>query len=203
MNRLIKNIAISSAAALFLSAYSDAEAQSKKWRQDCVDPQNCPPQQMQDNKNEEVKRRRKSDGSEATDPKSEESSRKSTLQDENGQTSQAAPKPRRRTTQAEGDWKFNAQRHERRRKKDERFRFEFGGYWYPEPYWWYDYDYFRPYRITCGEGRDLLFDGGFRRVRTLECQGRIYTYLARRRGETFRIQVNSRTGRILSVRALS
>jgi hypothetical protein len=199
MYRIIKIIAISLWTAFLLFAYSDAEAQSKKWRQECADPQNCPTQQMQDSK-EEDKQRWKSDGAEATGQQSEESSRKRTLQYEGSQTSQEPAKPPRNTTQAEEDWKFDARRHERRRKKDDRFRFEFGGYWYPEPYWWYDFDNLRPYRITCGEGRELLLDRGFRRVRTVECQGRIYTYLARRRGETFRIQVNSRSGRILNIR---
>jgi hypothetical protein len=36
-------------------------------------------------------------------------------------------------------------------------------------------------------------------VRTLECQGRIFTYLGRRHGDTYRILVNSRTGRIADI----
>jgi hypothetical protein len=95
-------------------------------------------------------------------------------------------------------WKFDPNRHERRRDKDNEFRFYFGGFWYPQPYW-LGYGLGVPYRISCGEGRAIVRDRGFHRVRTIECRGPTYTYLGRRHGDTFRVLVNSRRGRIIDV----
>jgi hypothetical protein len=100
-------------------------------------------------------------------------------------------------TSAQSDWRFDSNRHERRRKKDDRFRFFFGGFWYPEPYWSYGL-VVRP-RIGCREGREILFDRGFRRVRVVECAGRTYTYIGRRHGDPFRILLSARSGRIVDV----
>ncbi|HEY7748552.1 MAG TPA: hypothetical protein VH933_07735 [Aestuariivirgaceae bacterium] len=104
--------------------------------------------------------------------------------------------------QAQSKWKFDSNRHERRRHKDDKFRFHFGGFWYPQPYW-LGYGLYAPYRITCGEGRAIVRDRGFNRVRTVECAGRTYTYLGRRHGDTFRVLVNSRRGRIIDVDKIS
>lgn len=92
------------------------------------------------------------------------------------------------------DWKFDPNRHERRRSKSTTFRFYFGGYWYPQPYW--EIYGVRPYRVSCGEGRAIVAER-FNRVRVVECRGGTYTYLGRRDGDTFRILLNSRTGRIV------
>jgi hypothetical protein len=92
------------------------------------------------------------------------------------------------------DWKFDPNRHQRRRNKSTTFRFYFGGYWYPQPYW--EIYSVRPYRISCGEGRAIVAER-FNRVRVVECRGGIYTYLGRRQGDTFRVLVNSRSGRIV------
>lgn len=99
--------------------------------------------------------------------------------------------------QAQSNWKFGSNRHERRRHKDNQFRFYFGGFWYPQPYW-LGYGLVSP-RLSCGEGRAIVRDRGFNRVRTLECQGRTFTYLGHRHGDTYRILVNSRTGRIADI----
>ncbi|HEY7765626.1 MAG TPA: hypothetical protein VIB38_11605 [Aestuariivirgaceae bacterium] len=99
---------------------------------------------------------------------------------------------------AKSDWKFDARKHRRQRHKDNDFRFFFGGFWYPQPYW-LGYGLNVPYRIGCGEGRAIVRDRGFNRVRTIECQGRSYTYLGRRHGDRFRVMVNSRNGRIIDV----
>src|SRR5215210_2945186 len=88
---------------------------------------------------------------------------------------------------AQSDWQFDPRKHRRHRNRTSEFRFEFGGFWYPEPYW-QGYGYglaVRPYRIGCGEGRAIVRDQGFYRVRTVECNGRAYTYIGRRHGETF------------------
>ncbi|HEY7766349.1 MAG TPA: hypothetical protein VIB38_15280 [Aestuariivirgaceae bacterium] len=53
-----------------------------------------------------------------------------------------------------------------------------------------------PYRrkMSCWQARQLLRDRGFRRVRTLECNGRVYTFRVLRRGRPVIISVNARTG---------
>jgi hypothetical protein len=51
----------------------------------------------------------------------------------------------------------------------------------------------------CQEGREIIAARGFRDVRIVECRGRTYTYLGRRHGDTFRIFVSSRSGRITNV----
>jgi hypothetical protein len=95
-------------------------------------------------------------------------------------------------------WKFDSNRHERRRNKDDRFRFHFSGFWYPQPYW-LGYGLPVNLRISCGEGRAIVDARGFNRVRTIECRGGTYTYLGRRHGDSFRVMLNARTGRIVDV----
>jgi hypothetical protein len=99
---------------------------------------------------------------------------------------------------AKSDWKFDARKHKRRRHKDDDFRFFFGGFWYPQPYW-QGYGLNARYRVGCGEGRAIVRDHGFRRVRTLECRGRSYTYLGRRHGDDFKVMISARTGRVIDV----
>jgi len=101
---------------------------------------------------------------------------------------------------AQGDWKYDPSRHKRRRHKDDEFRFYFGGFWYPEPYWQIGIG--NPYRIGCAEGRSILRDRGFYRVHIIECYGRTYTYTGRRHGDMFRILLSSRSGRIVDVSPL-
>ncbi len=95
----------------------------------------------------------------------------------------------------EGKWRFDPNRHERRRSKSVSFRFYYGGYWYSQPYWDV-YSAGPRYRISCGEGRGIVAER-FNRVRVVECNGGTYTYLGRRSGDTYRIMLNSRTGRIV------
>jgi hypothetical protein len=134
------------------------------------------------------------------EPQEEGVVKKRRFQQEGDQALSGEADQPRRMRQAE--WKFDANRHERRRNRDKRFRFEFGGFWYPEPYWLvpgYTYGLVAPYRISCGEGRAILRDRGFNRVRTVECRGRTFTYLGRRHGDRFRVLVSSRSGRIVDV----
>lgn len=91
------------------------------------------------------------------------------------------------------DWRFDSNRHHRRRSRSTTYRFYLDGYWYPQPYWEI---YSRPYRISCGEGRAIVAER-FNRVRVVECRGSTYTYLGRRHGDTFRVLLNSRSGRII------
>jgi hypothetical protein len=124
-------------------------------------------------------------------------SKKRRYQQEEDQTTVDQPdQPKMR--QAQGDWKFDPNKHQRRRHKDDTFRFYFGGFWYEQPYW-QGYGLGISPRISCGEGRLILRDRGFYRVRPIECQGRIYTYLGRRHGDAFRIELSARSGRIVGV----
>jgi hypothetical protein len=98
------------------------------------------------------------------------------------------------------DWKFDPNRHERRKSRDATFRFHFGGYWYPQPYWLgRHYGLVVNPRISCGEGRFVVRNRGFNRVRPIECRGRIYTYFGRRHGDNYRVELNARTGRIVDI----
>ena len=60
---------------------------------------------------------------------------------------------------------------------------------------YYDDDFY-PYqrrKLSCWQARQLVRDRGFRRVATIECNGRVYTFRAIRRGHAVRVQVDSRT----------
>ena len=52
-------------------------------------------------------------------------------------------------------------------------------------------------RISCGRGKRIVEQAGYRRVRVRSCDGRIYRYSGRRHGDTFTIGVHSRRGRIV------
>jgi len=101
---------------------------------------------------------------------------------------------RTRSQASVSGWRFDPNRHQRRRSKSATFRFYFDGYWYPQPYWQI---YVGPRnRISCGEGRSIVAER-FNRVRVVECNGGTYTYLGRRQGDTYRILLNARSGRIV------
>lgn len=75
----------------------------------------------------------------------------------------------------------------------------------PSPGYYDDPGFYRPYyrfRISCWEGRDSVREAGFRNVRAIDCNGSRYSYEARRRGDSFIVSVNSRSGRIVSVREI-
>jgi hypothetical protein len=93
-----------------------------------------------------------------------------------------------------GDWKFDPGRHQRRKSKSVGFTFYYGGYYYPQPYW--EVYTVRSGRVSCGEGRAIVAER-FNRVRVVECNGGTYTYLGRRQGDTYRILLNARSGRIV------
>lgn len=56
--------------------------------------------------------------------------------------------------------------------------------------------------LTCRKARLFLLGQGFYRISPLDCQGRTFTYLARRNGDTLRILVDPRYGRIISANPL-
>lgn len=104
---------------------------------------------------------------------------------------------KQRSAESSSGWKYNSKRHERRRYKNNQYRFYFGGFYYPQQYWAGDEYGMQSYRVGCGEGRRIVADNGYNRVRTIECNGSTFTYLGRRHGDTFRVLLNSRSGRIV------
>ena len=96
-------------------------------------------------------------------------------------------------------WQNDRNRQHRRNYRDNVFRFSFGGFFYDQPYWEQQQNYQQSYRISCGEGRGIVADEGFNRVRTVECNGRTFTYQARRGNRIFRVFVNSRRGTISGI----
>ncbi|MFO0990953.1 MAG: hypothetical protein U1E67_03360 [Hyphomicrobiales bacterium] len=102
-------------------------------------------------------------------------------------------------SQANNAWRYDPNKHKRNKYKDQRYKYYYGGYWYLEPYWTL------PgfgYRLSCGEGREIVRDSGFYRVRMMDCEGRYYAYAGVRRGIPFRIVVSSRSGEIVSARPM-
>ncbi|MBI2717299.1 MAG: hypothetical protein HY245_12280 [Rhizobiales bacterium] len=93
-----------------------------------------------------------------------------------------------------------------------------GGYWgypYPYNYWRPGYDYGPGYylggdyedgygrapdRISCGEAKSMIYEQGFRNVRTLSCGGKFDSFAARRDGRSFVVKVNTWNGRIIPYR---
>jgi hypothetical protein len=78
-----------------------------------------------------------------------------------------------------------------------------------EPYYDYqvgpDYQYYsgrgwyRPMhrqQISCNQAERLVRQSGFRNVMTRECDGRTYTFFAKRNGHRILVYVNSRTGAV-------
>ncbi len=57
-------------------------------------------------------------------------------------------------------------------------------------------------RISCGRGRRIVEDYGFRRVEPRNCGGRVYSYFGRRHGDRFIIEVDSRRGRVIRIRRI-
>jgi hypothetical protein len=113
--------------------------------------------------------------------------------DEDQGQMQQSDEPRR---QAQSDWQFDPKKQRRHRHRSDDFRFEYGGYWYLEPYWTYGIG---SYRLGCGEGGAIVREHGFYRVRPIECVGRTYTYIGRRHGETFQVFLSSKSGRIINI----
>lgn len=69
-----------------------------------------------------------------------------------------------------------------------------GGYYQPGP----SYGYGRS-RISCRQGARIAASQGFRRVRPDDCRGTEYRYIGQRRGDLFKIVINSRNGRIKDI----
>jgi hypothetical protein len=102
-----------------------------------------------------------------------------------------------RTAQGQQNWRFDSNRHDRRHNKDAKFRFYLDGFYYAQPYWAGDSYGIQAYRVSCREGGRIVDDSGYNSVRTIECGGGTFTYMGRRNGDTFKVFLNSRTGRIV------
>jgi hypothetical protein len=207
MNTLIRHATIVSTFALMTAATAGlASAQDSYGGQDnyCAqNPDQCgnrQMQQMQDQGDQGYIKKRRIEADEGQTTNDQGYMKKRRLQVDEGQAmSDQSDQPRMR--HASSDWQFDPNKHRRHRHRDSEFRFYFGGFYYPEPYW-LGYGYglgVSPYRIGCGEGRAIVREHGFYRVRTVECYGRAYTYLGRRHGDTFQVLVSARSGRIIDV----
>lgn len=76
------------------------------------------------------------------------------------------------------------------------------GYFVPHPGYGYGDDYDYGDRVSCREARGILRDRGYRDVRSINCGGRLHTFIAKKRGDVFRIKIYSRNGRIQSIRRI-
>jgi hypothetical protein len=80
--------------------------------------------------------------------------------------------------------------------------------YYPDsgyPSYQHDYDEDDDYdddRISCWEGRRIVRNAGYRRVKTMKCHGEVYRYRGWRRGHQWRVSVDADTGRIIRARPI-
>jgi hypothetical protein len=91
------------------------------------------------------------------------------------------------------EWKHrrHGNHHHRHHKRHKQFIYFYDGWWYDTPWWTYTY---YDERLSCSEARWIV-QQHYRRVRTLECSGRIYTFTAvNNRGRIIELSVNSLTG---------
>jgi hypothetical protein len=191
MNAFVKHASMVSALALMTigtaglagaqtKSYGEAQMQPKGDQSDfcAANPNKCGPEMNKGNEEQGYTKKRR-------------------YQQEEDQATGDQQPDQPKMKQAQGDWKYDPGKHQRRRHKDDTFRFYFGGFWYQQPYW-------QVYglvggRIGCAEGRSIVRERGFYRVRTVECEGRAYTYIGRRHGDTFQVLVSARSGRIIDI----
>jgi len=121
---------------------------------------------------------------------------------------QSARKLKRKHVQADDDrkrhhgWRFDPRKHRRSHNRTTVYRFYYGGYWYPAPYWTGQVYVVTPgYGISCNQGRNIV-SRRYNRVRIVECSGSVFTYLGHRYGDTFRVSVSSTSGQILRARPI-
>lgn len=91
-------------------------------------------------------------------------------------------------------WQYNQSKHGKRfRKRDDDHVHFYGGFWYASPFWMISAPVYGN-RISCAEARRILRQR-YDRVRTIECNGRIYTFAAvNNRGRIVEVSFNSRNG---------
>lgn len=88
---------------------------------------------------------------------------------------------------------------------DTRIGVTLGDAWAPTQYY-PDYpddeDYDDRGYVSCGEGRRIVRDEGFFRVRTVRCGAEVYRYEALKRHRIWSVKVSARSGRIISARVV-
>lgn len=197
----LKHAALASALALMVMAVP-AAAETKLDRQDCAGP-DCADQEDDGSDNRRnMRNRNNNDDDDGTDRKTRNrrSNQASDEARDNDNDDEASDRRKSRRN-ARSEWRYDRNKHQRRSRRDSRYRHEYDGFWYAEPYWtgpvYVEFDD----GISCREGRRIV-DRRFNRVRVVECNGRTFTYVGRRDGETFRVSVSSRSGRIVGARPM-
>lgn len=199
MSTITRSVALASSFALMsFVAAGMATAQdagnSRKSFNDCDSQQNCA-EQVPGNSRKQ-RSQNKQDTNQDGDQMLRKSRKHHSLNDlSDDQLGMQTRK--KRSADNNRNWKFDSNRHDRRRNRDAKFRFYLGGFYYSQPYWTGESYGVQSYRVSCGEGRNIVDESGYNRVRTIECGGGTFTYMGRRNGDTFRVFVNSRTGRIV------
>jgi hypothetical protein len=63
----------------------------------------------------------------------------------------------------------------------------------------YYYDYREPayHKMSCGRIRNMLEDRGYHRIRARDCQGKHYSFRARKNGHNYFVTVNAYSGAIV------
>jgi hypothetical protein len=182
---LVKQASIVSVFALMTAATAGlASAQDTYGEQGnyCAKhPDRCGSQQMQEPNNQ-------------SDEEDQGYIKKRRIQENEDQGQVQLPEEPRR--HAESNWQFDPTKQRRHRHRSDEFRFELGGWWYPEQYW---NNGIGIYRISCGEGGAIVREHGFYRVRPVECVGRAYTYIGRRHGVSYEVILSARSGRIIDI----
>lgn len=213
MSKMFRNAAMASSIALMAFAGAGMAAaqtnDNSKALNDCGNQQNCGDQKPG---NSGKQRSQNSPGygqgqDQPGDMKMHKKPRQNSQSNNGGNQPETMQVNKKRSAQNNNsrNWKYDSNRHDRRRSKNSQFRFYFGGFYYAQPYWAgesYGSYGAQSYRVSCGEGRSIVDNNGYNRVRTIECGGGTFTYQGRRNGDTFKVFLNSRTGRIVGRQAV-
>ena len=54
----------------------------------------------------------------------------------------------------------------------------------------------KPINLNCASAKRLVRKAGFKKIRTVECEGCVYTYRAVKNGQERTVRVDSHTGRV-------
>lgn len=82
---------------------------------------------------------------------------------------------------------------------------DFGGGYHDAGYGYddgYGYGHGGGWRISCFEGKQKVKWAGFKKVQPLDCDGKRYSYKARKHGDWFVVTVKSKNGKIVGVEPL-
>lgn len=195
--RLMKHVPLAAVVALMAMTMPSVAQQMKPERDDCATAQDCV--DGSDQRRDNQRRMRDKDDDSRADRRARQRKEAEAGDNKRGRRFDDDDGDRRR--QARSGWRYDSDKHRRRAQRDSRFRYEYGGYWYEQPYWTGTVYYDDDYGISCRQGRRIV-DRRYNRVRVIECNGRTFTYVGRRQGDTYRVSVSSRTGRIIGERPI-